>query len=84
MFCENAAGLIIPIFMETPCDYRCTVLFFVAPARAGGCAQCSGLLQVNMSSGTVTKTQDFYTMGNNNKCQHTSPVLFVRCAWHGA
>ena len=29
----------------------------------GGCSQCSGIIQVDKVSGTYTKTQDFYTLG---------------------
>lgn len=32
-------------------------------AFPGGCDPCSGIIQVDMTSGTYTKTQDYYTLG---------------------
>ena len=34
---------------------------------SGGCAPCSGIIQVNLTAGTYIKTQDFYTLGQFSK-----------------
>jgi len=39
-------------------------------AYQDGCAQCSGIIQVNRTSRTYEKTQDFYTLGQFSRFVH--------------